>query len=200
VRVTAIETIHLSGVYPPFFFVQVHTDAGLVGLGQTADTRTIPVVHDLAQRFLLGQNALHIESLWATMFDFAGFHGYSGAELRALSALDIALWDLLGQVAGLPIYALLGGPSHERIRIYNTCSAYGEYNDSRRARTDPVPLAEELLQAGITCMKWSMFDPAARQSRGQSITAAQLREAAAGIEAVAKAFGGQMEVMVACGT
>ncbi len=195
-KVTAVETIHLSGVHPPFIFVLVHTDEGLTGLGQTADARTAPVVHDLAARFLLGRDPLHIEALWTTMVDFAGLHGYAGAELRAISAIDIALWDLLGQVAGQSIYALLGGPCRERIRIYNTCSAYGAHSDSALARTDPVRLAGELLEAGITCMKWAQFDAYARESRGQAITAAQLREGLAGIEAVARAYDGRMEVMV----
>ena len=196
-KVTAVETIHLSQFdHPPFIFVRVHTDGGLIGLGQTPDARTAPVVHDLARRFLLGANPLHIESLWNTMFDFAAYHGYAGAELRAISALDIALWDLLGQVADQPIYALLGGPCRERIRIYNTCGSFGGRSDADLARTDPVRLANELLEAGITCMKWAPFDGYARESHGQSITAAQLREGIAGIEAVARALGDRMEIMI----
>lgn len=198
-KVTAIDTIHLTQFdHPPFIFVRVHTDSGLIGLGQTPDARTAPVVHDLAQRFLLGANPLHIESLWATMFDFAAYHGYSGAELRAISAIDIALWDLLGQVTGQPIYALLGGPCRERIRIYNTCGSFGGRSDADLARTDPVRLANELLDMGITCMKWAPFDAYARESRGQSITPAQLREGIAGIETVARELGDRMEIMIEC--
>lgn len=196
-KVTAVETISLGEIGSrPFIFVQVHTDEGLIGLGQTADARTAPVLHDLAQTFLLGQNPLDIESLWWKMFDFAAYHGYSGAELRAISALDIALWDLLGQVANLPIYALLGGAVRDRIRIYNTCSAYKEHSDGEKARRDPVGLAEELLASGITCMKFASFDTPARMSHGQIISAAQIREGLKGVEAVAKAFNGEMEVMI----
>ncbi len=195
-KITAVETIHLSQVAPPFIFVRVQTDEGLVGLGQTADTRTAPVVHDLAARFLLGRDPAHIEALWTTMTDFAALHGYAGAELRAISALDIALWDLLGQVAGQPIYALLGGPCRDRIRVYNTCSTYGPHSDAALVRTDPVRLAGELLEAGITCLKWAQFDPYARASRGQAITAAQIKEGIASIEAIARAFDGRMEVMI----
>jgi galactonate dehydratase len=196
VKITAVETIHLARTSPPFIFVQVHTDAGLVGLGQTADTRTAPVVHDLAARFLFGRDPLHVEALWWAMVDFAAYHGYGGAEIRAISAIDIALWDLLGQVAGQPIYALLGGPVRERIRVYATCSTHGDRSDALRARADPVRLAGELLEAGITCMKWAQFDAYARQSHGQAIGAAQLKEGMAGIEAIARAYGGRMEVMV----
>lgn len=195
-KITAVETIHLSQVAPPFIFVRVQTDEGIVGLGQTADTRTAPVVHDLAARFLIGRDPTHIEALWTTMTDFAAFHGYAGAEMRAISALDIALWDLLGQVAGQPIYALLGGPCRDRIRVYNTCSTYGPHSDAALVRADPTRLAGELLEAGITCLKWSQFDPYARASHGQAITAAQIKEGIAPIEAIARAFDGRMEVMI----
>lgn len=195
-KITAVETVHLARVRPPFIFVLVHTDAGITGLGQTADTRTASVVHDFAARFLIGQDPLRIEALWDAMVDFAAYHGYAGAELRAISAFDIALWDILGQVAGLPIYALLGGACHERIRVYNTCSAYGAHSDGDRVRADPVGLARELLESGIACMKWAPFDAAAQASRGQHIGPAQLREAIAGIEAIARELGGRMEVMI----
>ncbi len=199
-KITAVETIYLSHLYAPparpFIFVRVHTDAGPVGLGQTADARTAPVLHDLAQRHVLGRDPRHIEAIWTAMFDDAAYHGYSGAELRAISAIDIALWDILGQVAGQPIYALLGGPCRDQIRIYNTCSTYRDRSDGALARSDPVRLAAELLESGVTCMKWAMFDRYARESRGQTITAAQLREGTTGIEAVARAFDGQMEVMI----
>ncbi len=196
-KVTKIETIHLGRFdHPPFIFVLVYTDSGLVGLGQTPDARTAPIVHDLARRYLLGADPLHIESLWNTMFNFAAYHGYSGAELRAISAIDIALWDILGQVAGQPIYALLGGPSRERIRIYNTCGTFGGRSDFDLAITDPVRLANELLESGITCMKVTPFDSYARESHGQSISAAQLREGMAGIETVAHEFGDRMEIMI----
>ena len=95
VKVAAVETIQCAETYPPFIFVRVHTDAGLVGLGQTADTRTAPFVHDLAERFLLGRDPLEIDAFWSTAFDFAAYHGYPGAELRAVSALDIALCQLV---------------------------------------------------------------------------------------------------------
>ena len=52
-----------------------------------------------------------------------------GAEMRAISALDVALWDLLGQIAGQPIYNMLGGRSRDRIRVYNTCVGFGKYPD-----------------------------------------------------------------------
>lgn len=196
VKVVAVETVHCADVYPPFIFVRVHTDAGLVGLGQTADTRTAPVVHDLARRFLLGRDPLEIDAFWSTAFDFAAYHGYAGAELRAISALDVALWDVLGQVAGQPIYALLGGAVRERLRIYNTCSSYGDRSDGRMALEEPQRLVDELLAAGITCLKFTPWDRYARANKGEPLTLEQLREGLAAHAALHRAGQGRMEVMI----
>ena len=63
------------------------------------------------------------------MFALANFFGYAGAEMRAISAIDIALWDIAGQHAGQPIYNLLGGRNRDQIPVYNTCVGYGKYPD-----------------------------------------------------------------------
>ena len=194
-RATAIETIVIADAYPPFFFVQVHTDEGIVGLGQTVDFRTVDVVHDLARRFLLGHDPLRIEELWSRQFEYAALHGYGGAEVRAISAIDIALWDILGQVTGQPIYQLLGGAYRDQIRIYNTCSAFRDRSDRNLAREDPRRLVDELLAMNITCLKTAPWDAYHRQNRGQPLTPAQLREGMAVYEAIARAGDGRMEIM-----
>lgn len=74
-----------------------------------------------AQEFLLGKDPLHIEAHWRAMFDRSSFVGWAGAEIRAISAIDIALWYILGQYTQQPIYQLLGGKTRDRIPIYNTC-------------------------------------------------------------------------------
>ena len=107
-RIIEVETIACAGLDPQFILVRLHTDEGLVGLGQTADFRTAPVVHDLAQRFVLGRDPRHLARITYDLFTFARYHGYAGAEGRALSAIDIALWDLLGKVTEQPVYQLLG--------------------------------------------------------------------------------------------
>lgn len=180
----------------PFFFVLVHTDEGVTGLGQTADLRTEGVVHELAARFLVGADPERITAHWHDIFDWVAFHGYAGAESRALSALDIALWDIKASVLGRPIVDLLGGAVHAAVPIYNTCGTYREASDSRRLVDDPVGLAQELLAEGITCLKTSPFDRFARASGGRHISAAQLRDALAGLSAIAAELGGEMEIMI----
>jgi L-alanine-DL-glutamate epimerase-like enolase superfamily enzyme len=194
--VSAIETVHVAASNPPFIFVQVHTDEGVVGLGQTADVRTTAAVHDLAARYLLGRDPLQIESLWTAMFEYSAYHGYGGSELRAISAIDIALWDILGQVARMPIYQLLGGASRDRVRIYNTCSTYRDRADGKMAQEEPARLVEELLANGITCVKTQPWDRIGGGQRRQGLSPAQLREGVAFFEALDRSAEGQMEMMI----
>lgn len=196
-KITSVETITPDlSLSRPFVFVQLRTDSGVVGLGQTADVRTAECVHDLGRAFLLGADPLRSTALWHQMFESVAYHGYAGAECRALSAIDIALWDIRGQVYGQPIVDLLGCAVQQQVPIYNTCGTYRDRSDGRRAKEDPVGLAAELLDAGIDCMKWAPFDAYARASSGQRISPAQLAEGISGIVKVADAFGDRMEVMI----
>jgi L-alanine-DL-glutamate epimerase-like enolase superfamily enzyme len=122
--ITKIETIVLSrGIKVhageiSWLWVRIHTDNGLVGLGETypaADSCEAVVRKQLAP-LLLGRDAREIDRLWNDMFLAVGYHGWAGAELRAISAIDLALWDLLGKYTGQPVYQLLGGKSRDGIR------------------------------------------------------------------------------------
>jgi L-alanine-DL-glutamate epimerase-like enolase superfamily enzyme len=70
---------------------------------------------------LLGSDACAIESHWRFLYERATTYGGTGAELRALSAIDLALWDILGQLTRQPVWRLLGGPVRERVPVYNSC-------------------------------------------------------------------------------
>ena len=82
--------------------------------------------------------------------------------MRAISAIDIALWDLLGKLTAQPVYQLLGGTSRDRIRTYNTC--YDHVYDFNR---EAGKLAQDLLSMGIQAMKIWPFDQTALANQGQ---------------------------------
>jgi L-alanine-DL-glutamate epimerase-like enolase superfamily enzyme len=126
-KITAIETAIPAGIMPNLVLVRIHTDDGFIGCGETYYTphAIAALVHDWMAEQLLGGDALAVESHWRFLYERCTPFGHPGAELRALSAVDVALWDILGQACGQPVYRLLGGPVRDAIPIYNTCGGPG---------------------------------------------------------------------------
>ena len=111
-RPTAIATRQLGA--REYILVWIDTDVGHTGIGYTyAGTVGGQAVYDLVKEalrpLLIGQDPRLIERHWATMYQEVLLTGRRGAAMRAISAIDIALWDLLGKIADLPLYRLLGG-------------------------------------------------------------------------------------------
>lgn len=195
-KITAVETIRLKRGLTVhagpigWLWVRVHTDEGLIGLGETYPhpaTEQAVVLERLAPK-LIGRDPLAIEKLWADMFLEVSYSGWAGAEMRAISAIDLALWDISGQACGRPIYQMLGGPCRDRIRIYNTCYDHLDF------LTQPVELARSLLDMGVRAMKIWPFDPIAKETGGNYITAAQMRQGLSGLEAIRREFGDSIDV------
>ena len=110
------------------FIVKIRTDEGIVGVGE-GDTSpyvaremiTMPASHSIARGFrelLIGQEPLRVRPLWAKMFGATYHYGRDGAALHVLSAIDMALWDIVGKVAGLPVSQLLGGREADHVIGY----------------------------------------------------------------------------------
>ena len=119
-RIKQIETIRIES-QPQIIWVQIHTDTGIIGLGETfyAPQVVEAAVHDWFGPLLIGREPGAIERHWEAMFRLSDHAGYGGAEMRAISAIDMALWDIKGQAVDLPIYELLGGAVRTgRIRLY----------------------------------------------------------------------------------
>ena len=99
-RIDKISTIQLPE-HPHLLWVQIHTDEGIVGTGETTPRvgAVKRVIHDTLSGILLGRDPRQVERLWHEMFHALHYHGYAGSEFRALSAVDLALWDIVGQIA-----------------------------------------------------------------------------------------------------
>ena len=196
-KIERVETIW-HPQFPRYVWVQVHTDEGAVGLGEVGHNATAAeqIVHGYAQRFLIGADARRIDHLWTTIYNAMRVTSPAGSELRALAAIDVALWDLLGQVCGVPIYQLLGGASRDTIPIYNTCIGQEPIPDHRRFHDDAGALAEELLAEGIDCMKIWPFDPFARASHGQYLSTADLDRGLAPVRSIRERVGDGMGIAI----
>ncbi len=219
-RISKLETIRISE-FPQLLWLHVHTDAGLVGLGETffnAATVETFIHEELAGR-LLDADPLRIDAIARDLTTYVGFRS-TGVESRAASAVDIALWDLFGKYTGQPIVQLLGGRTRDRIRTYNTCagSNYMRKAESQSTRnwgtgasapfaicgfddlsdflTRADDLAESLLAEGITAMKIWPFDIAAEKTNGVYISTDDLKSALTPFEKIRKRVDDKMEIMV----
>jgi galactonate dehydratase len=215
-RITALETIQLPHL-ENILWVRVHTDEGIVGLGETfrGAHAVARHIHTDVARQVIGRDPSRIDLISKLLTEpYVGFRS-SGVEMRAASAIDIALWDIFGKAAGLPVHQLLGGLSRDRIRTYNTCAGYtynsrgnrryigqddaaseGPYEDQIAFHRDAGALALSLLEEGITAMKIWPFDPFAVASGGTFIHRADLDEALTPFRQIRDAVGDRMEVMV----
>ncbi len=194
-KITAVETLQLPE-HPRFLWVLVHTDEGITGIGESTDKTdlTKAAVHHLCADLIVGQDPTRIDYLWYLMYDAAQYHGFAGAEMRAISAVDIALWDILGQYSGQPVYRLLGGKTHRAVKVYNTCVSYGSIRDREMFMTDAGELAKSLLAEGITAMKIWPLDSFAEKSFGQYISDEDLAEGLKPLQKIKDAVGSKMEI------
>jgi L-alanine-DL-glutamate epimerase-like enolase superfamily enzyme len=219
-RISRIETLRLER-YPNLIWVTVSTNAGIRGLGESFlwPEAVEAHIHNMIAPYLLGKEASARDLHWKNLYGYLGFRS-TGAEMRAVSAIDIALTDLWGRTTGQPVYDVLGGRSREAVRTYNTCAGYtyirskegqktsnwgldksqapGPYEDLEAFLYRADELAESLLSEGITAMKIWPFDFAAERTSGNEISAAELARALEPFEKIRKAVGDRMDIMVEC--
>jgi galactonate dehydratase len=214
-NVTALRTIRI-GERPNLIWLEVETDDGLTGLGESfrGAQAVDAMIHEQIAPFLLGRDARHIEAVSRHLVNpYVGFHS-SSAEMRAASAVDMALWDLAGQRHGIPVYVALGGAVRDSIRAYNTCAGYsyntagaerraiggsdtaiGPYDDQIAFTRDAGALAASLLEEGYSAMKIWPFDVFAATSGGHMITLTDLKAGLEPFRKVRQAVGDRIEIM-----
>jgi len=146
---TAEVTVHGHQVH-----VRVHTDQGIYGQGEATDAAVgaVPLIQSF-KPFLLGQNPLNVDYLFESLRTSGIFAGaQAGQYVTALSAVEIALWDLAGKALGLPVYQLLGGKMRERIRAYCDMQAPSPGNP----RTQEI--IQQVKDLGLTAVKIDIDD------------------------------------------
>jgi len=214
-NIVCLRTVRIAE-RPNLIWVELETDDGLTGLGESfrGAQATEAVLHEQIAPWLIGRDARGIEAVSRHLTTpYIGFHS-AGAEIRAASAIDLALWDLAGQRHGIPVHEALGGAVRSEIRAYNTCAGYayntsgvgrrtvaadeatsGPYDDQIAFTRDAGALAESLLAEGFTAMKIWPFDIHAAASGGQLITLTDLKAGLEPFRKVRAAVGDAIEVM-----
>jgi galactonate dehydratase len=223
-QIISLKTLQLTE-FPHLLWLELRTDNGLNGLGETffAPAPVAAYLHENVAPYLIGKDPRDIELHdWRLRNVYVGAVD-SGAETRGNSAINIALWDILGRTLSEPVWRLLGGRTHERVPVYNTCAGYGHvratkrnalfertedwslkqgdmaegpYEDLLAFRYDAGKLAKNLLSEGLGAMKIWPFDVAAEASNGARISQRDLTNALEPFARIRDAVGNKMEIMV----
>lgn len=187
-KVTDIKCFVVDCYRTNWVFVKVCTDEGLGGTGEATleykEKALLGAVEHIKE-YLTGKNPLNIEKHFHDIYRDAYWRG--GAVLMsALSAVEMALWDILGKHLGVPVYQLLGGKVHEKVRIY--------VNGWFAGAKEPSEFAEKAkiaVKRGITAMKWDPFGKAYLD-----ISNKDLKKAMECVGAVRDAAGDEIDLLI----
>ncbi len=186
----------------PALLVEVETDDGLIGLGEAAHFggplgSTRAVIEGELRDHLLGEDPRDIERLWQQMHQRGYKHGRGGILIAAMSGIDIALWDLRGKMAGLPVWRLLGG-YRQRVPAYATGGFYAE----GKGIPELVQEMEGYVRHGFRAVKMKVGRNSdiegspLRAMAHRGVCEVSLAEDLARVAAVRKAVGPEVRVMV----
>ncbi len=164
--------------------VRVHTDEGLTGVGSAGvgSGSAVYILRHHLKPILAGQNPFDVEALWEKMFRSTLNYGRKGVVLEAISAVDIALWDIMGKATGQPVYNLLGGKTREKIRVYSSRLYANEDLDLLAKQ------AVDFVKQGFTALKQRFGYGPRDGARGMEKNLAMVR-------AVRKAVGPHIDLM-----
>lgn len=160
-HIVAVPPPHLGGMY--WIFVHIKTDCGIQGVGEVYSATFGPqvvqaMIEDAFERYLLNQDPHHIERFWRQAYS-SGFTQRPDLSMMAvISGLEMACWDIIGKAANKPVYELMGGRVHEKLRCYTYL--YPKDHKGEYHYDDPYLAAEcavQMVEQGFTAVK---FDPA----------------------------------------
>lgn len=202
-KITKVEAVRFNrerrfhGIAVDWTWVRLHTDKGIVGIGESYPGHEwhLGALKEMA-RWVLGRDATDIERLWQDLYYRISYRPVGGADLRMLTAINIAQWDILGKACGLPVYKLLGGKAQERLLVYNTINGWPIYG--MREPDDIEKITEFLLKREIRGIKIYPYDRGpvdpVRRHGGTFITQAELKRCLDPIQRIRKVAGDQMEI------
>ncbi len=199
-KITAIETFVCNARMRNWIFVKVLTDQpGLYGWGEaTLEWHTRGVLGSLKdlEPLLIGEDPTRVEYLWQIMYRQHFWHGNGITRSTAISGIDIALWDIVGKVHGVPCHQLWGGPVRDYVRLYSHLGG-GKMEDFYETTPDDASrfadLALKAVEDGFTAFK-TMAVPETMPLEGLR----PVKYAEACVKAMREAVGDDIDIMVDC--
>ena len=155
-RITKVKTWMVEGIKYNWVVLKVFTDEGVTGIGEGTNWPGSPLILEAcrhAGEVIVGEDPGRIDYLWTKLYRDFNWMGQAGPVMSAISAIDIALWDIAGKRAGFPLYQLLGGAYRTRIRLYANYWFLGGKGDP----DDYAVQAGEVKKQGFTACKMDPF-------------------------------------------
>lgn len=187
-KVTDIKLFNVDCFRTNWVFVKVYTDEGIDGVGEATleyKEKALAGAVEHIKEYLVGKNALPIEKHWHDIYRDAYWRG-GPVLMSALSAVEMALWDILGKTLGVPVYQLLGGKVNDKVRIY----VNGWFSGAKEPE-EFGQKAAEAVKRGVTAMKWDPFGKSY-----MNISAADLDKALKCVAAVREAVGDGVDLLI----
>lgn len=187
-KITDVKPFVVDCFRTNWIFVKVYTDEGITGVGEgTLEYKEKAFLGALKhiKEYLIGKNPLEIEKHYHDIYRDAYWRG-GPVLMSALSAVEVALWDILGKHLNVPVYQLLGGKVHDKVRIY--------VNGWFAGAKEPEEFAEKAkiaVKRGVTAMKWDPFG-----KNYMNISNAELNKALRNVAAVREAVGNEVDLLI----
>jgi galactonate dehydratase len=199
-KITNTKTFLVEGLKYNWTLFKIETDSGIHGWGEATNWPGSPLIEAACKHvgdFIIGQDARRLDYLWTKVYRDMNWLGQAGPLLSAISAMDIALWDIKGKAAGMPVYDLLAGLYRKKVQLYaNYWFTGGGHSPEDYARQ-----AKETVAKGFTALK---FDPFAHVnywygedlSDNNGLTEKQKQLSIDVVAAVAKAAGPEVAIAI----
>ena len=187
-KITKVDVFLVGAQWRNFTMVKLTTDDGVVGWGEgTLGWKEFPVrelILDYARRYVIGQSPFDIEDLWFKLYQIE--HNTGPVMYAAMSAIETAMWDLVGKASGQPVYNLVGGKVRPKVKVY----ANGWYHHGGDLK-ELADRAAAVVARGYQALKFDPFGPG-----GRELLHSELREAVRQVEAVRRAVGDDVEIFL----
>ena len=190
---------HIGGMY--WIFLSIETKCGILGIGEVYSASFHPEVvvkgiSDVFERYLKGHDPHHVERFYRECYSSGFTQRPDLTMMGVLSGLEMACWDIIGKEANKPIYELIGGKVHEKLRSYTYL--YPKDNNGELNYEDPelgAQSAIELMQQGFSAIK---FDPAGPYSSysGHQISLSRLKHSESYCQRIREAVGDQCDILI----
>jgi L-alanine-DL-glutamate epimerase-like enolase superfamily enzyme len=189
-KIDVVRDLQFEGRKLQPMWVRLHTDNGIMGVGETYWNTNVQVgVLQDKKDLLLGHDAIEMTS---PMLDlrFNSWGGASGADMKVISAINMAQWDILGQAANMPVYKLLGGKFRDKQRLYNTSNSLAGMHMNQ----DAEKITRFLMDQGIKGVKIWPYDDVARKNKGSFITPGERDECLDWVKRIRDTAGKDFEI------